>query len=70
MRDKELKMKFGELQKEISKASLSVSADLSNDFKAIILETDQRKISPFRGYFGRSSKNIYNLLKIILHITP
>ena len=30
-------MKFGELQKEISKASLSVTADLSNDFKAIIL---------------------------------
>ena len=51
MRDKELKMKFGELQKEISKASLSVSADLSNDFKAIILETDQRKISPFMRLF-------------------
>ena len=49
MRDKELKMKFGELQKEISKASLSVRADLSNDFKAIILETDQRKIYPSRG---------------------
>ena len=30
-------MKFGELQKEMSKASLSVSADLSNEFKAIIL---------------------------------
>ena len=51
MRDKELKMKFGELQKEISKASLSVSADLSNDFKAITLETDQRKISPFMRLF-------------------
>ena len=51
MRDKELKMKFGELQKEMSKVSLSVSADLSNDFKAIILETDQRKISPFMRLF-------------------
>ena len=40
-------MKPGRLQKEISKASLPVSADLSNDFKSIILETDQRKISPF-----------------------
>ena len=47
MRNKELKMKLGQLQEEISKASLPVSADLSNDFKSIILETDQRKISPF-----------------------
>ena len=44
---KELKMKLGQLQEEISKASLPVSADLSNDFKSIIFETDQRKISPF-----------------------
>ena len=47
MKIKELKMKPGRLQKEISKAYLPVSADLSNDFKSIILETDQRKISPF-----------------------
>ena len=46
MENKELKMKLGQLQEEISKASLPVSADLSNDFKLIILETDQRKISP------------------------
>ena len=39
-------MKFGQLQEEISKASLPVSAYLSNDFKSIILETDQRKVSP------------------------
>ena len=51
MRDKELKMKFGQLQEEISKASLPVSADLSNDFKSIIFETDQRKISPFMRLF-------------------
>ena len=48
-KQKELKMKLGQLQEEISKASLLVSADLSNDFKAIILETDQRKIYPSRG---------------------
>ena len=42
-------MKLGQLQEEISKASLAVSADLSNDFKAIILETDQRKIYPSGG---------------------
>ena len=47
MRGKELKMKLAQLHKEISKASLRVSADLTNDFKSIILETDQRKISPF-----------------------
>ena len=34
------RMKLGQLQEEISKASLPVIADLSNDFKSIILETD------------------------------
>ena len=50
-KQKELKMKFGQLQEEISKASLPVSADLSNDFKSIIFETDQRKILPFMRLF-------------------
>ena len=45
-KQKGLKMKFGQLEEEISKASLPVSADLSNDFKSVILETDQRKIYP------------------------
>ena len=31
-------MKLGQPQEKISKASLPVSADLSNDFKSIILE--------------------------------
>ena len=44
-------MKLGQLQEEISKASLPISADLSNDFKSIIFETDQRKISPFMRLF-------------------
>ena len=44
-------MKLGQLQEEISKASLPVSADLSNDFKSIILETDQRKVLPFMRLF-------------------
>ena len=46
MRNKELKMKLDQLQEEISKASLPVSADLCNNFKSIILETDQKKIFP------------------------
>ena len=46
MRNKELKMKLGQLQEEISKVSLPVSVDLCNSFKSIILETDQRKIYP------------------------
>ena len=46
LRNKELKMKLGQLQEEILKASLPVSADLCNNFKSIILETDQRKIYP------------------------
>ena len=41
-----IQMKLGQLQDEISKASLPVSADLCNNFKSIILETDQRKIYP------------------------
>ena len=45
-KQKELKMKLGQLQEETSKASLPIRADLSNDFKSIILETDQRKIYP------------------------
>ena len=44
---KELKMKLEQRQEEISKASLSVSVDLSNNFKSIIFETDQRKLLPF-----------------------
>ena len=46
LRNKEFKMKLGQLQEEISKASLAVSADLCNNFKSIILETDQRKVYP------------------------
>ena len=46
LRNNELKMKRGQLQEEISKASRPVSADLCNYFKLIILETDQRKIYP------------------------
>ena len=46
-KQKELKIKLGQLQEEISEASLPVSADLSNDFKSIIFETNQRNISPF-----------------------
>ena len=30
----------------------------------------KEKFHPSWGYFGRSSKNIYNIPKIILHITP
>ena len=44
-------MKLGQLQEEISKASLPISADLINDFKSISFETDQRKISPLMRLF-------------------
>ena len=68
-KQKQLKMKLGQLQEEISKASLPISADLSNDFKLISFENDQINISLFMRFFGKSSKNIYNLPKIMLHIT-
>ena len=46
LRNKKLKMKLGQLEEEISKASLPVRANLCNNLKSIILETDQRKIYP------------------------
>ena len=46
MRNKEFKMKLGQLQGEISKTSLPVSHDSCSNFKSIILECDQRKIYP------------------------
>ena len=41
-------MKLVQLQEEISKRSLPVSVDLSNDFQSIILETDQNKFTLLR----------------------
>ena len=52
-----MNLKLGQLQKKISKASLSVSADLSNDFKLIIIETDQINISPFMSLFCQELQN-------------
>ena len=43
---KNLTMKLGQLQEEITKSYLPVSADVSNDITSIILETDQGKIYP------------------------
>ena len=37
---------LGQLQEEISKASLTVSADLSNEFTPVTSETLQRNIYP------------------------
>ena len=44
MRNKELKNENWTVSREISKASLPVSADLCNQFTSIILQTDQRQI--------------------------
>ena len=55
-KQKELKMKLEQLQEEISKASLPVSADLINGFKSITFKTDQRKISPFMRLFWEEQK--------------
>ena len=55
-KQEQLKMKLGQLQEEISKASLPVSADLSNDFKSIIFETDQKTISPFMRLFSKEQQ--------------
>ena len=55
-KQKELKMKLSQLREELSKASLPVSADLSNHLKSIIFETDQRKISPFIRLFWKEQQ--------------
>ena len=61
MENKELKMKLEQLQEEISKPSSPVSADLSNDFKSIILETDQRKTLPFmRLFWEEQQKHLHS----------
>ena len=52
----ELKMKLGQLQEEISKASLPVSADLCSNYKSIILETDQKKFTLHEVNFGGAAK--------------
>ena len=71
---------LGQLQEEISKASLTVSADLSNEFTSIISETNVYEVS-----FGRTAKifsifykdikfldfqSFINVLSIVLLITP
>ena len=55
---KNLKTKLGQLQEQISKASFPVSGNLP------------RESLSFMRLILRSSKNIYNLLSIMLHITP
>ena len=69
MENKELKMKRGKLQDEISRGSLPIKSNLSNDFKSNIFETNQRKISPFMRLFWDEQQNIYNLPQIMLNIT-
>ena len=49
-------MKLGHLQDEISNASLLVSADLSNEFTSIILETDPKKKTLHEVNFGGPAK--------------
>ena len=56
MGNKELNMKLGQLQEKISKASLTVGADLSNDFKSIVLETSQWRLSPFIRLFWKEQQ--------------
>ena len=78
MENKELKMMVEQLQEKISKVSLSISADLSNDFRSIILETNQRKNSPFirlfqeeqQKYLQSSPNNVKYRPMIIRYCLP
>ena len=51
MENKKPKMQLWQLQEKTLKASLAVIVDLNNDFKSVILKTNQRKISPFMRLF-------------------
>ena len=58
MRNKEIKMKLGQLQEKISKASLPVSADLCNNFKSnqLFCKLTKEKINLHKVDFGRAAK--------------
>ena len=62
-------MKLGHLQDEISNASLLVSADLSNEFTSIILETDQKKIPFMRSILEDQQKYLQSFINNVT-ITP
>ena len=47
MRDKELKMKLGQLQEEIWKATLPVGADLSKALNQLFWKLTKEKCTPF-----------------------
>ena len=70
MRNKELKRKLGQLQEEIPKLSVPVSADLCNSIKNQLfwkLTKENSTIGEFN--FGGATK-ISSLLLIMQHITP
>ena len=49
-------MKLGQLQEEISKASLPVSADLCNNFKSIIWKLTKEKFTLHEFNLGGAAK--------------
>ena len=56
MRNKELKKKLGQLQEKIAKASLPISADLSNDCKSSLETIQRKKITLLEVNFGGAAK--------------
>ena len=56
MKTKNLIMKLGQLQEEITKASLPVSADLSNDFTSIFWKLTKEKFTLHEVNFGGAAK--------------
>ena len=49
-------MKLGQLQEEVSKVSLPVSADLSNDFKSLFWKLTKEKFTLHEVNFGGAAK--------------
>ena len=66
MENIKLNMKLGQLQEQISKASLPISADSSNGL--ITQQTDQRNFLSFMNLFWENQKNIYNFIQVLLNI--
>ena len=72
MRNKELKMKLGQLEAEISKASLPVSDDLCNNalnLNQCFWKLTKEKFTLHEVNFGGAAK-ISSLLSIMLHYHP
>ena len=68
--NKTLKAEIQQLQKEISKSSLPINAELNDDFISIIQNTDQSKIPPFMKFFWEEQQKYISSSKTGIRYHP